>query len=325
MSLNKIIILVIFVLLALGFWQAYSQKGNPETDNRQFRNFIITHDDQNILFDYHEHDKHAIYLSKMDGTEVRKIKEGDGRTIKMDLSPDEKKLLMILRRKGDKLFLVDLQNLSETLINEAGDEVESAIFSSDGSKIYFTSVAESKENFLSNATIISVDIFSIDINGTNKKRLNRLPGAVKLGGFDDHNLYLYRTGYDRFTVMKVSLMNPDNVTVLHDSFMDKAYTVYCEEFKPDFSGLIYVKNGENNKSTVYEQKFNHNSSNRPIQNISNRLIDQEFDWLGCFKFLHLENKMIFQGDSPDFMEMNRDGSNIKESPLSKLRSRLQKI
>lgn len=315
MSLIKIIIIVILAVLALVFWQTYSQKGNSETNNGHFGQFIITHDDQNILFGYYKNDKHKIYLAKIDGTDIRKIKEGN-RPINWNLSLDDKKLLLIQGNQWGKIVLIDLQSLSETSITTAGDKIVSAVFSSDGSKIYYTSVAEYENNGpFSSKSIVSVDLFSIDIDGTNQKKLTRLAGSVNLKASPEgQNLYLYRTGFDKFTVMKIALANPENAVTLNEFTMNKAYLIYPVTFTRDFDSIIYGVLGSNSNIALYERKLSQNEGNI-------KFIEQEYSWIADIKFMHSKNVIILGINSPPyFMEMNADGSNIHESPLSKLQS-----
>ena len=135
-------LVVLTASLLFGFWKTSSNTAENYTGIGS--HVTISPDDQTILFPYYRDNKAGIYSANQQGKGIEAITFPEsGYDIRPQFSPDGTKIVYIHLTKGEDdepkqtLHIMDADGGNSQQVTEEDLYVSEAVFSSDGTKIYF--------------------------------------------------------------------------------------------------------------------------------------------------------------------------------------------
>lgn len=288
-------------------------------------NFDVSSDDQYIVFPYRKNGENNIYLSKIDGTEVKVINNtNDG--VWPKFSPDNKRIVFLTYSKeGNEgishINLVNLDRLEYRKIDIKDYYVSEAIFDLTGEKIYFLGAASIKKySPIAKEAPHDFDIYSTDLNNskitniTNKKyysmkNLRRSASGKALNAVvfeGEDRLYIFH-GENYSQLGWVNFKTTDRI-LGNVFFAEDGYTAVYTTKNSDtssFSYDLYSTNTAEDKGETARKVTNLNKSvNSPVILKNNKVL-----------FLLWAN---WPTEPPDFqlMEVGIDGNGLEKIDLS---------
>lgn len=177
--LTAVILFLVGVLWVLGFFHTGpEQAGLADSVD-------LSPDDGQIVFSYYRDGIASLYTASADGTGVRFLAGMKGTSLlRPKYSPDDTKILFLEAPKKEEnrqqaLFVMDRDGGSQKQLTPADSLVTEAVFSPDGHSIYFLKAGVFRNySPIASKKPHEFDIFSIDVDGNNMKRLTY--GVVNL-------------------------------------------------------------------------------------------------------------------------------------------------
>ncbi|WP_423410323.1 TolB family protein [Heyndrickxia sp. MSNUG] len=227
----------------------------------------ISEDDQRLAFSYYQDGREAIYVSEANGKNAKKVtKPTKGQHRDPEFSPDGSKLLFLSRNAEgiQSLFITDQDGNNLKKLSSDAQHVSEAIFSKDGSQIYFSSMPAKDFKEWEAGTDEGFDLFSVDLDGKNLKQLtddNRLamesialsPNGKEILFKDNTDLYNFNIEKEEVSFSKFTKLMPSEpfYLTLSPKSNAAAYTAVSKESKNSslFEYELFLKNLENGEIT----------------------------------------------------------------------------
>lgn len=227
----------------------------------------ISEDDQLLAFSYYQDGREAIYVAELNGKNVKKITfPGKDQHRDPEFSPDGSKLLYLSRNDEEiqSLFIANQDGHNPNKLSSDTQHVSEAIFSKDGSEIYFSSMPAKDFKQWEAGTDEGFDLFSVDLNGKNLKQLtddNRLamesialsPDGKEILFKDNTELYTFNIEKEEVSFSKFTKLMPSEpfYLTLSPKRNAVAYTAVSKESTNSslFEYELFLKNLENGEST----------------------------------------------------------------------------
>lgn len=227
----------------------------------------ISEDDQRLAFSYYQDGREAIYVSEANGKNAKKVTQPTkGQHRDPEFSPAGSKLLFLSRNAEgiQSLFITDQDGNNQKKLSSDAQHVSEAIFSKDGSQIYFSSMPAKDFKEWEAGTDEGFDLFSVDLDGKNLKQLsddNRLAIesiALSHDGKnilfkDNTDLYNFNIEKEEVSFSKFTKLMPAEpfYLTLSPKRNAAAYTAVSKESTNSslFEYELFLKNFENGEST----------------------------------------------------------------------------
>ncbi|MEH7885328.1 hypothetical protein V7654_13520 [Bacillus sp. JJ1609] len=280
----------------------------------------ISDDDQRLAFSYYQDGREAIYIAESDGKNPKKVTHPTTEQhLDPEFSPDGSKLLY-LSRNADKiqsLFIANQDGVNPKKLSNDELHVSEAIFSKDGSQIFFSGMPAKDFKDWESSTDVGFDLFSVNNDGKNLKQLTddkRLsmesialsPDGKELLFKDYTDLYMYNIEKEEISFSEFTKMMPSEPFYLTLSPKRNvvAYTAVSKESTNSslYEYELFLKNLENGENTR-------------LTNLKKAVVSPVF--------FHSNDKILFlehtnwPNDPNHFklMTVNLDSKEISEIPL----------
>ena len=223
------------------------------------------------------------------------------------LSPDGSKVLFQQTRPNTEyydIYIVNIDGTGLTNLTPQPDGHFDPIFNPDGSKIFYS------QAFYFNGVYLSTDLFSMNIDGSNKNRLTFVVGeSIYPNAFspDGSKLALQVNFGSNYANYAIETINPDGSNRSR-LFTSPEYT-FNTSFSPDGSRILF-RNGE---FALNSEVYLMNADGTNLQNLTNH---PQFD--GVPSFNSDGSKIIFRSNrvpESQLFSMNADGSNNGSKPI----------
>ncbi|MEH7444538.1 DPP IV N-terminal domain-containing protein [Bacillus sp. JJ1122] len=227
----------------------------------------ISEDDQSLAFSYYKDGREAIYVSESNGKNAKKVTHSTKDQHRdPKFSPDGSKLLFLSRNAEgiQSLFITDQDGSNPKKLSSDAQHVSEAIFSKDGSQIYFSSMPAKDFKEWEAGTDEGFDLFSVDLDGKNLKQLtddNRLamesialsPNGKEILFKDNTDLYTFNIEKEEVSFSEFTKLMPSEpfYLTLSPKRNAAAYTAVSKESKNSslFEYELFLKNLENGEIT----------------------------------------------------------------------------
>ena len=345
----KIVLPLFIILLALTLALYHVTKLNTQKKQEEYYkstylypHITVSPDDKYISFAYREKGVASIYISRIDGTQVKQLTYSQNEShVKPEFSPDGKQLLFIsfplsTPNPQGRINLINVDGTNSRILPHAGGSVTEALFAPGGDMIYFlNSGAYERYSPLVSKASHRVDIYSIEIDSGKVKQLTNKEeyGMTDLCVFSDGKKLLYCEDIDY-----IAKKERRPVYTFHFVTLEEPYEISYLKPKGDFfsdefgGGVFEYKISPNDEFIAFNAKV---GSGR---NISFELFLMDLDTeevkqvtrLGSAAtkpaFLHKQQRMLFMKDlnwhpgsgkesKYQLMEITLNGSDLKEINL----------
>lgn len=264
--------LLIFGFIFVGFINAQAQETNPV----YYFNPNWSPDGKRIVFESTRDGKFAVYTMNADGSDLRKLTNGETNNEQPRWSPDGKQIVFISDRNGDShLYMMKSDGSEQRRIGSTNDTDYLPEFSPKGDYIVFQSRLERAS--------ITHDIFIIRADGTGRIRLTDQTADYLSPRWSPNGKKILFTKTDFI---------PKNVQAeMSKMSRDERMKLIA---KRNSSGEIFImdKDGSNVKNLT-----NNNTS------------DGSAEWSKDGKTIYF---MSERDGSPNIYAMNTDGSNVRK-------------
>jgi len=317
--MNKTLFLVtsLFVLSSLTFIGCRTKNNYTELSSK----FSISPDDKYIAFSIYKEGIASIYIADINGNNIKRLTYPNNAShTDPEFSPDGTKILFLSYPQDVKSCIgyINIMNKDGSDIKQItskDENITEAIFFPDGKKIYFL-----KSGYFGSYSPIAqdrphkFDIFSINIDGSDEKRITNLEAynirSLSITSNGKSILFKRLEYKSKYSVFRISLEEPEKlINVLPEG----------EQFEPQISPddkLLAFKD----KRKDYKGFFQYELFITDLQNIKIRQLTDLRKNLENPRFFHNENKLlfIFNTNWPNnppknqLMQIDLDGSNLKK-------------
>lgn len=235
--LKKNIILILFSINLISCMDKHVLKG--------IGNFDLSLDDKTLIFSYYEDNVSSIYKSDLKGQNVHVIFNGNDSVSyeSPKISPDGTKILFLKFYKKSNisyLVVVDLNNKHKEQVTLKQKFITSAIFSQDGTGVYYSKANEYRNySPLGKRAPHVFDIYYLDLKTFKEVKL------TNLNAYDINNLSLYNLGdhlmfklvqnNSKIGIYKISLNSPSTISSLNPINTPRGYKGEDMYNEPSFS------------------------------------------------------------------------------------------